>query len=119
MSAQVVHHHHIAGLQYRVQQMFDVGQENIGVRGLFDGHRRDHAAQAHGAQNGQDLPVAARCRLMDASASRGSRVESRHRGSDAALVQKNQPLRRDRLDARRELFAALAVGFGVSLGRVE
>jgi len=32
--------------------------------------------------------VAARCRLMDASASRGSRVESRHRGSDAALVQK-------------------------------
>jgi len=99
--------------------MFDVGQENIGVGGLFDGHRRDHAAQAHGAQNGQDLPVAARCRLMNASASRGSRVESRHRGSDATLVQENQLLRRDRLDARRELFAALAVGFGVSLGRVE
>jgi hypothetical protein len=118
MNAQVIHHHHIAGLQYRVQQMFDVGEENIGVRGLRSSSR-DHAAQAHGAQNGQDLPVAARCRLMDASASRGSRVESRHRGSDAALVQENQPLRRDRLDARRELFAALAVGFGVSLGRVQ
>jgi hypothetical protein len=37
--------------------------------------------------------VAARRRLMDASASRASRVEPRHRGSDAALVQENQPLR--------------------------
>jgi len=119
MSAQVVHHHHIAGLQYRVQQMFDVGQENIDVRRLFNGHRRDHAAQTHGAQNGQDLPVATRCCLMEACAFHASRVESRHRGSDAALVQENQPLRRDRLDARRELFASLAVGFGVSLGRVE
>jgi len=33
MRAQVVHHHYIAGLQYRIEQMFHVGQENVGVGG--------------------------------------------------------------------------------------
>lgn len=56
---------------------------------------------------------------MNAFASRASRVEPCHRGSDAALVEENQPIRRDRLDARRELFASFTVGFGVSLDRVE
>jgi len=115
--AQVIHHHHVAGLQYRAQQMFDVCQENIRVGGLFYGHGCDHAVQAHGAQNGHDLPVAARRRLLDASASHAPRVEPRHRGSDTALIQKNQALRRDR--PRDEFFTPLAIGLAIALDRVE
>jgi hypothetical protein len=50
---------------------------------------------------------------------RVARVEPRHRGSDAALDQKNQPLRRDRAYPRGELFAPLAVGLGITRGGVE
>ncbi len=49
--------------------MFDVGEEDIGVGRLFDGHGGDHAAPAQGAKNGHDLPVAARRRFVDAPAS--------------------------------------------------
>ena len=99
--------------------MFDVSQENIGVGGLFDGHRCHHAAQAHSTQDRHDFPVTARSRLVDASASCTTRVEPCHRSSYATLVQENQPFRRDRLDVRRELFATLAVGLGVTLNRME
>jgi hypothetical protein len=56
---------------------------------------------------------------MDALACRATRIEPRHRGSHATFVQKDQALRRDRLDARRELFAPLAVGLSVAFDGVE
>src|ERR1039458_10422576 len=75
--------------------------------------------EVHGAKNRHDLPVAARCRLMNAPAAHTARIEPCHRSSHTTLVQENQPLRRDRLDACRELFAALAIGFGVALDCME
>ena len=99
--------------------MFDVCQENIGIGGLLDRHRCDHAAQAHSAKDRHDLPVAARRCLMDASTPGTPRIEPSHRSSDATFVKENQSLRRDRLDARHELFASLTVGFGVPLDRME
>jgi len=39
MRAQVVHHHYIADFSTGLEQMFHVGQENVGVGGLFDRHR--------------------------------------------------------------------------------
>jgi hypothetical protein len=73
--------------------VFKLGQEDIGVGRLFDVHGCDHAVHAHGAKDGHDFPVTARRRPVDASASRTARVEPCHRGSDATLVQENQPLR--------------------------
>ena len=49
---QVVHHHHVARTQLRTQAMIQIGEENIAIGGLLDGHRSDHAARAESAQNG-------------------------------------------------------------------
>jgi hypothetical protein len=32
--------------------MIQIGEENIAIGGLLDGHRSDHAARAESAQNG-------------------------------------------------------------------
>src|ERR1035437_9215580 len=79
VSAQVVHYHHVAVLQHCALQMFDIGQENIGIGGLFNSHGCYHAAQALGTENRHDHPVTSRRRLMDTSASLASRTEPRHR----------------------------------------
>jgi len=40
--------------------MVQVGEEDVRIGGRGDGHRGDHAAQAHCAQDGDDLPVSLR-----------------------------------------------------------
>ncbi len=99
--------------------MLDKSQEDIGVSGFLNGHGCDHAVQAHCTQNGHDFPVTSGRTLMDAPASLTTRTEPRHRGRDTALIQKDQPLRRDRSDVRDELFALFAVGFRIALAGVE
>jgi len=99
--------------------MLDVGQENLRVGGRFDGHSCDHAAKAHRAQDGHDLPVTAGRRFVDALAAERTRIQPCHRSSHTAFVQKNQPFRRDRTDLGDELFTPLEVGFGVAFRGVE
>ena len=83
--------------------MVQVGQKNICIRGLLDGHRRDHATGTHSTQDGQDFPVAARCCFVDARASRTTRIEPRHRSGDTAFIQENQLVERGRVDFFKEL----------------
>lgn len=83
--------------------MIQVGQENICIRGLLDGHCGDHAAGTHGTQNGQDFPVAAGRCFVDARASRTTRIEPRHRSGDTAFIQENQLVERSRVDFFKEL----------------
>ena len=99
--------------------MIQIGQEDVGIGSLFDGHGCDHAPGAHRAQDSHDFPMAARRRFMDASASQTTRIEPRHRSGDAALIQENQLAQRGRMDFLKELRAPLLIGFGVSLGGVE
>ena len=96
--------------------MIQIGQKNICIRGLLDGHGGDHAARIHGAQDGQDFPVAARRCFVDAPASKTTRIAPRHRSRDAAFIQKNQPVERGRVDFLKKLRPLLLIGFGVSLG---
>ena len=96
--------------------MIQVGQENICIGSLFDGHGGDHAAGTHGAQDGQDFPVAAGRCFVDARASWTTRIEPRHRSCDTAFIQENQLVERGRADFFAELRALLLIGFGVSLG---
>jgi len=116
---EVVHHHHVAGSERGAQDMFDVGEEDIGVGRFLDGHRRIDSAQTHCRQNGQDLPVAAGRRFVDSATIDTASIEPRHRGCDTALVQENQVFRRDRPDALDELLPPVTVGLGVALGGVE
>jgi hypothetical protein len=83
--------------------MIQVGQENICIRGLLDGHGGDHAAGTHGAQDGQDFPPATGRCFVDVRASRTTRIEPRHRCGDAAFIQENQLFERSRVDFLKEL----------------
>ncbi len=58
--------------------MFQIGEEDFCIGSLFDGHGCDHASGAHRAQDGHDLPVAARRRFVDAPSSKTTRIEPRH-----------------------------------------
>jgi len=58
MRAEVVHHHHVARRQLRAKDLIEVGEKYLSICGLGDGHGGDHAARAHGADDGENLPVA-------------------------------------------------------------
>ena len=116
---QIVHHHHVARPQCGAQHLLHIGLEDIAVGGRFDGHRRKDAAQAHRAQGGQHFPATLRRGFADPLALRRPAPLPRHGRGDAAFVQENQLLRRDRGDGGEELFATLEVGLGVAFGSVE
>lgn len=119
MGTQVIHHYCVTGLERRTQDVLNIGQKDVAISGLFDGHRRNDSVQAHRAQNGHDFPVSpGRC-FTDAPATGATRIESRPRGRDAAFVQENQVFRSDRRDSSDKLLALFAIGFGISLGGVE
>ena len=99
--------------------MIQIGQKNICVGSLLDGHGCDHAARTHRAKNGQDFPVASRRCFVDARASETTRIEPRHRSRDAAFIQKNQLFQRGGMDFLKEFRPLLLIGFGVSLDGVE
>src|SRR5579863_1447047 len=99
--------------------MVEVGEEDVSVGGCGDGHRSDHAAQAHSAQDGDDLPISLRRPFMDARPAKAARKATRHRGRDAAFVKEDEPFRIDCEDALVELGATDTVGFGVSFDGVE
>ncbi len=117
--AEVVHHHHISWSEGRAEEMVQVGEEDVRIGGRGDGHRSDHAAQAHRAQDGDDLPVSLRRPFVDARPAEAARKAPRHCGRDAAFVKEDQPFRIDREDALVELGATDTVGFGVSFDGAE
>ena len=99
--------------------MIQIGQENIGIRGLLNGHGRDHSAGTHRTENGQDFPVALGSGFVDAPASQTTGIAPCHLRGHTAFVQINQVFRRGRADFFEELATPLLVGFGVALSRVE
>lgn len=58
MRTQVVHDHHLAGLETGAEHPVQVSKENLPVRGHLDGHDGEHALGAHSAQDGEHCPVA-------------------------------------------------------------
>ena len=42
----------------RTEHLVEIGEEDFGVGGCFDGHGGEHAVEAHRPQDGEDLPVA-------------------------------------------------------------
>ena len=119
MGTEIVHDHHVAGLQLRAQDLIQIGEEYFPVRGRFDGHRSNDSAGAHRAQYGEDLPVTFRCALMHSGPARGASIETRHARRDTAFVKEDQFLRRDGAEPLDELFPPPAVLFCVPLGGVE
>ena len=47
--------------------MIQIGEEDIAVGGLLNGHCGDHAAGAERTQNGQYFPAAVGCAFVDSA----------------------------------------------------
>jgi hypothetical protein len=116
---EIVHHHYIAGLQDRAQNLVQEGKEYIPVRSRLDGHGSDHATGAHCAQKGEDLPVAFRCALVHPCPTWSARIQTRHARGNTAFIQEDQLFRRDRAETFDKLFSPTAVFFFVPLRGVE
>ena len=90
---QVVHHHDVAGPQRRDQDLLDIGEEGRAVHGAVQGHRRGHAGQAEGADEGGGLPVTVGNRRPAPLAAGRTAIHPGHLGRGPALVDEHQSLR--------------------------
>ena len=117
--AEIIHDHNVARTQLRAEHLVEVGEEDVGIGGRLDGHGCDHAAEAHGPKNGQDLPVTAGRGFVDALAFSRTAIESRHAGRNAAFVKKDQLFGRDRADPVEEFDPPLEVDRGIAFDGVE
>jgi hypothetical protein len=99
--------------------MVPIGQEEVAVGRLLDGHGGDDAAGAHRAQDGEDFPVALGRAFADARPTPTAGIAARHLRGNAAFIQENQLLRRNVAEGLDELLASFAVGFRVAFLGVE
>jgi hypothetical protein len=116
---EVIHHHHVVRAQLRAQNLVQIAPEDVAVGRLRDGHGGEDAAGAHGAQDGQDFPVALGRALGDARPTHTAGIAARHLRGNAAFIQENQLLRRNVAEGLDELLASFAVGFRVAFLGVE
>src|ERR1019366_8612902 len=72
-----------------------------------------------GAEDGGVLPMASRSGFMHAPPAAGAGITACHLRGHSALVEEDQLLRRDGLEALEELFPPLAVLFAVAFDGVE
>jgi len=119
MRAEVVHHDHVAGPEFRTEHMVKVGEEDLRIRCRFHGHGGDHATYAHCTQYREDLPVALGRGFGDAPSSPSTSIPLGHLRRDAALLQKNKPFRSDGAQLFYGGFPSLAVRFHVAFCGVE
>jgi hypothetical protein len=119
VGAEVVHDHHVARVQRRAQHLFHLGKKDVSLRGFLDGHGRQQAAQAQGAADGQDLPMALGSPFRHPLPAAGAGLAAPHLRGHSALIKKNQPLRRDLADGWLEGPAPLLVRFRVPFAGVE
>ena len=93
---QVIHDHHLPGTQPRTQDLLPIGQENISVAGLGNGHRSLQAAGGQRRQPSYRAPVTVGRGFPHPFATPRSAVIAGHLRGRAALVQKHQLVGSDR-----------------------
>ena len=99
--------------------MIQVSEEDLRVGRGLDGHGGDDAIQTHSRQDGEDPPASFRRRFVYANAPRRPGITPRHLGRDAAFIEEDQLLGRDRPETGEEGFPPPEIPFRVSLGGVE
>ena len=102
MGPQVVHDHHVAGLQPRQQVGGEPRDEPLGVGGGKHGPQHHPAVEANRADQCQGLAPIHGHGVDEFSAALHPGVTPTHRGVDAGLVHKDQTIDGDCTDAPQE-----------------
>lgn len=90
MAAKVVDDDNVAGPQLGDLCLVDVGLEGHAVDRTVEHHRRNHAGNAQGADEGGGLPVAVQHRRAQARTAQGSAVRAHHLRRGPGLIDKDQ-----------------------------
>lgn len=93
MGGQIVHDHDITGRQGRRQDLLHIGQEGRAVHGAIQDHRRRHAAQPEGADEGGGLPVSVWHRRPASLTTGRPAAQPGHLCRGAGLVDEDQAFR--------------------------
>lgn len=88
--AQVVHHHHIPGVQLRREKLLRPGQERRPIDGAVQSQRSRETRLAQRTDKGRGLPVPLRRVPPAALAARASSVPQRHVRAGPGLVDEDQ-----------------------------
>lgn len=86
---EVIQHHHVAGLERRHQDLFDVGEEGRIVDRSIEHGRCGEAIAAQCRDHGVGLPVTARGVIVEACATRTAPIAAQQIRRDAGLVEKH------------------------------
>ena len=93
MTAEIVHHDDVAGVQRGKQQLLDVAQEALAVDWAVDELRRFDPVVAQRSQEGRSAPAAVRNFGRETAAARRPSAQRRHVGPGPGLVDEHQPKR--------------------------
>src|SRR5215203_3731931 len=89
---EVVHYHHLSGLERRHQDFLQISLEDLPRGRAFDRQAWTHPSRAHARQERHVRPPVARQRTKGSLSSSRPSVEGCQRGVGGALVYEHQPL---------------------------
>jgi hypothetical protein len=91
--SEVVHDDDVSGLEFRDEDLIDIGLKRLAVDRSVENHRRCHSRQSERADESRRFPMAVRHAHAQPLAARRSPVAARHVGGGPSLVDKNEALR--------------------------
>jgi hypothetical protein len=92
MTGEVVEDDDVAGFEFGDEELPHILGKDLAVHRLVDDQRGEDAIPAQSGEEGGDLPMAGRRITFYALAARGPPIAAYHVGSDAGLIEEDQPL---------------------------
>jgi hypothetical protein len=86
---QIIHDHHVSGLQRWAEHLPDVGVENLGIGSSWDGPASRRTIQSNRAYQGSGIPVALRGFGLDSLSFWSAPTQASQIGLGTGFIQKN------------------------------
>lgn len=119
VTRQVVHDHHVPGLQGRAQNLLDERREHVRVHGPIDHRRATHPIHAQRPDQRGGHPVSVRHFIDQTFTPKAATTQPRHVGLCPGLIDEDQPTRVDARPPENPLGAACRDVRTVLLRRVD
>ena len=91
MGGQVIHHHDVAGLERRDQDLIEIGQKRVTIHRPIEQAWRGESGNPQRRHERAGLPVMMRCVIVDARAAAAPAVAPQQIRGDPALIEKHEP----------------------------